>query len=98
MKKKYLITIKFQLCLGYVVATPSHKEYIGKLMADKVVDTYSVSIENEKSFITVNASSLIAAEKIVKSSPLSKYWNYEIDEIQVHEKPEALLKPELCYN
>jgi uncharacterized protein (DUF111 family) len=81
MKKKYFITINFNLCLGYVLDTPTHKRYINQLIKDNVVDNYQVSIESQKSFLTINAMDANGVDVILQQSPLWKYWKYEIDEI-----------------
>jgi len=40
-------------------------------------------METQRSWITLNAESKKEVEKILKKSPLFKFWTYEIDELFV---------------
>jgi len=48
-----------------------------------VIDHYAVSMETQRSWITLNAEDKKEVEKILKKSPLFKFWTFEIDELFV---------------
>jgi len=42
-----------------------------------------VSMESQRVWVTLNAETKSEVEKILKKSPVFKYWTYEIDELFV---------------
>ena len=62
---------------------PPHRTYINFLINKGVIDHYAVSMETQRSWITLNAKDKKEVEKILKKSPLFKYWTFEIDELFV---------------
>lgn len=62
---------------------PAHRTYINFLINKGKVDHYAVSMETQRSWITVNAENKKEVNKIIGKSPLSKFWTYEIDELFV---------------
>ena len=81
MTKKYFVSISFDLCLGYVLELPYNKQYMAKLIAANVVESYQESISQQKSFITIKALNLEVVNNIIEGSPLKQYWSYEINEV-----------------
>lgn len=62
---------------------PSHRTYINYLINNKTIDQYAVSMETQRSWITIHAADKKEVEKLLKKSPLYPYWTYEIDELFV---------------
>lgn len=62
---------------------PPHRTYINYLINKGTIDHYAVSMESQRSWITMNAEDKEAVTKILEKSPLSKFWNWEIDELFV---------------
>ncbi len=83
MMKKYQVTIKFTWNDEFAALIPSHRTYINMLINKNVIDHYVVSMESQRVWITLNAETKTAVEKILKKSPLYFYWIYEIDELFV---------------
>jgi hypothetical protein len=48
-----------------------------------VIENYAVSLETQRSWITLNGESKEDIEEILEGSPLYKFWEYEIDELFV---------------
>ena len=81
--KKYQVTIKFEITQEFMDAVPPHRTYINYLINKDVVDQYAVSMESQRVWITLNAEDKDEVEKILKKSPLYKFWTFEIDELFV---------------
>ncbi|MBL7731031.1 MAG: hypothetical protein JNM88_07625 [Chitinophagaceae bacterium] len=81
--QKYLATIHFKMSDEFMELVPPHRTYINFLINKGTIDHYAVSMESQRSWITLNAESKKDVEKILKKSPLSKFWTYEIDELFV---------------
>ena len=64
---------------------PPHRTYINYLLNKGIIETYSVSMESQQSWITVNAYSKTEVEDVLQKSPLSKYWSFEIVELFVYD-------------
>lgn len=62
---------------------PEHRNYINLFINNTTIDHYAVSMETQRSWITLNAESKKEVEKILKKSPLFKFWTFEIDELFV---------------
>jgi hypothetical protein len=81
--KKYQVTISFEWNEEFASLIPPHRTYINMLINKNVIDHYVVSMESQRVWVTLNAESKTEVEKILKKSPLHKYWTYEIDELFV---------------
>ena len=81
--KKFQVTIHFNWNEDFAALIPSHRTYINMLINKNVIDHYVVSMESQRVWITLNAETKNAVEKILKKSPLYSFWTYEIDELFV---------------
>ncbi len=64
---------------------PPHRTYINYLFNKGVIETYSVSMESQQSWITINADTKTEVEDILQKSPLCKYWRFEVVELFVYD-------------
>jgi hypothetical protein len=83
--KKYQSIISFDMDEEFMTLVPAHRTYINFLLNKGIVETYSVSMETQQSWIVMNAYSKTEVEEVLKKSPLSKYWSYEIVELFVYD-------------
>ena len=81
--QKYQVTIHFEMNDEFMDLVPPHRTYINFLINKGIIDHYAVSMETQRSWITFNAENKKEVEKILKKSPLSKFWTFEIDELFV---------------
>jgi hypothetical protein len=70
---------------------PPHRTYINYLLNKGIIDTYAVSMEVQKSWITINANDKKQVIDYLDKSPLSKYWDYEIVELFVYDSQSTRL-------
>ena len=89
--KKYQAIISFEMDEEFMSLVPPHRTYINYLLNKGIIDTYSVSMEVQNSWITLNANTKKEVEDILDKSPLSKYWNYEIVELFVYDSQSTRL-------
>ena len=82
---KYQVTIHFEMNDDFMALVPPHRVYINSLIEKNVIDYYSVSMETQRSWWIVNAATKKEVEKLLKKSPLYKYWTVEIDELFVYD-------------
>jgi muconolactone delta-isomerase len=80
---KFQVTIYFSMDDDFMALVPPHRTYINYLINKGIIDTYSVSLESQRSWMVVNAASKPDVERILAKSPLFKYWTFEIDELFV---------------
>ncbi len=81
--KKYQATIQFEMQDDFTELVAPHRTYINYLINKEIVDQYVVSMETQTVWITLNASSKEQVEKLLKKSPLYKFWSYTIHELFV---------------
>ena len=81
--QKYQVTIQFEMSDDFMDLVPPHRTYINYLINKGTIDHYAVSMETQRSWITINAEDKEEVDKLLKKSPLYKYWTLEIDELFV---------------
>jgi len=67
----------------FMVLVPSHRTYINHLIEKGVIDQYLVTMESQRTWITISAKDKEEVEQYLIKSPLYKYWTYDIDELFV---------------
>jgi hypothetical protein len=80
---KFQVTIQFEITDDFMNFVPPHRTYINYCINKGIIDHYAVSMETQRSWITLNATDKKDVEKILKKSPLFQFWSYEIDELFV---------------
>ena len=81
--QKYHVTIQFEMSDEFMDLVPAHRTYINYLINKGTIDHYAVSMETQRSWITLNAENKEEVKKLLKKSPLFKFWTFEIDELFV---------------
>ena len=82
---KYQAIISFDMDEEFMTLVPSHRTYINYLFNKGVIDSYSVSMESQQSWIAISANNKNEVEEILQKSPLFKYWRFEIVELFVYD-------------
>ena len=80
---KFQVTIKFKMDDEFMTLVPSHRTYINHLIEKGVIDQYLVTMETQRTWITMSAKNKKEVEQYLIKSPLYKYWVYDIDELFV---------------
>ncbi|TAD85599.1 MAG: hypothetical protein EAY75_11045 [Bacteroidetes bacterium] len=80
---KYQVTLKFYMDDDFMALVPPHRTYINYLINKGVIDTYTVSLESQRSWMVINGRTRAEIEDLLKKSPLYRYWSIEIDELYV---------------
>jgi len=83
--KKYQAIISFDMDEEFMTLVPPHRTYINHLLTKGVIETYTVSMETQQSWIVVNSNTKLDVEEVLKASPLYKYWSMEIVELFVYD-------------
>lgn len=79
----YHVTIQFEMSEEFMSLVPPHRTYINLLINKGIVEHYAVSLETQRAWITLQAEDKKAVEKILRKSPLYKFWTFETDELFV---------------
>ena len=94
---KFQVTIEFDMTDDFLELVPEHRNYVNHLINEGLIDHYAVSMETLRSWVTINAEDKDEVIRILRRSPLYKYWTYEIDELFVLDGQSYRL-PELHLN
>jgi hypothetical protein len=82
-KKKFQVTISFELNDATNALIPKHRKYINSLINKAIIDHYAVSLESKRIWITINAEDKATVDEYLAKSPLFEFWIYEVDELFV---------------
>lgn len=82
---KYQVTIHFEMDEDFMGHVPAHRVIINDFIEKGILDYYSVSMETLRSWMIINAHHKNEVKKLLKQSPLHKYWTIEIDELFVYD-------------
>jgi hypothetical protein len=80
---KYQVTISFEMDEQFMTLVPAHRTYINYLINKGIIDSYTVSLESQRSWIIINAINKKEVEDYLNRSPLYRYWTCEVDELYV---------------
>ena len=94
---KYQVTIHFEMDDAFMSLVPQHREYINTLIDKGTIDYYSVSMETQRCWMIINATSKKEVEDYLDKTPLHKYWTIEVDELFVYDSQTYRL-PALQFN
>jgi len=81
--RKFQVTIEFKMDEEFMSLVPAHRTYITQLIEKGVIDQYVVTMETQRTWITLSAKDKTEVDQYLVKSPLYKYWTYEIDELFV---------------
>lgn len=81
--KKYIVIAHFEWNEEAMQAIPEHREYINTLIDDQVIEHYTVSMEVQTVWITINASTKTEVKKILSRSPFKKFWKLQVNELMI---------------
>lgn len=81
--KKYLLIATFDWTDDMMKMVPKHRELVDSLIDDQVIDHYTVSMEIQTVWITLNAKTKRDAKRYLASSPLYKHWIITVHELMV---------------
>ena len=82
---KYQVTIQFEMDENFMNLVPAHRILINNFIEKGTIDYYAVSMETQRCWMIMNASSKIAVENYLMKTRLYKYWTVEIDELFVYD-------------
>ena len=82
---KYQITIHFEMDDDFMSLVPEHRKIVDNLIDKGIMDYYSVSMETQRCWMIINATSKTEVEDYLLTTPLHKYWTIEIDELFVYD-------------
>lgn len=66
----------------FIALIPSHRAFINRLLAEKVVEVYAISSDRSRGWVTINGDDAAAVRAVVEQFPLYRYLHsVEIDEL-----------------
>jgi hypothetical protein len=82
---KYQVTVFFSVDEEFMSLVPKHRTIINELILKCVIDSYAISAEVGRGWITMNARDKSDIHKILERSPLYPYFELEIDQLMVYD-------------
>ena len=66
----------------FIALIPRHREFINRLLNEKIVETYAISSDRSRGWVTINGDDEAAVRAVVEQFPLYQYLHgVEIDEL-----------------
>ncbi|MDB5233925.1 MAG: hypothetical protein JWR44_918 [Hymenobacter sp.] len=70
----------------FIALIPRHRDFINRLLNEKVVELYAISSDRSRGWITVNGDDAAAVQAVIEQFPLYQYLHgVEIDELFVYD-------------
>lgn len=82
---KYQVTVFFSVDEEFMNLVPKHRGVISDLILKGVIDSYAISAEVGRGWITMNGKDKSDIRKQLERSPLYKYFELEIDQLMVYD-------------
>ena len=83
--QKYQAIVHFEMDGEFMSLVPAHRTYINSLINKNAIDSYAVSMESQRVWITVNAETKEEVSEMLAGSPLHRYWTIEVEELFVYD-------------
>jgi hypothetical protein len=66
----------------FIALIPRHRDFINRLLNEKIVETYAISSDRSRGWVTMNGDDEAAVRAVVEQFPLYHYMHgVEIDEL-----------------
>lgn len=66
----------------FMALIPRHRSLINRLLSEKVIETYAISADRRRGWVTINGDDAGAVRAVVEEFPLYRYFQgIEIDEL-----------------
>lgn len=83
---QYMVTFELPIpfTTDFIELIPEQRDVINTLLAEQKIQSYSLSMNRDKLWCMVNASSKYEVINIVNTFPLIDYMPYEVAELMFH--------------
>lgn len=66
----------------FIALIPRHRDFINRLLNEKVVEAYAISSDRSRGWVTMNGDDAAAVQAVVEQFPLYQFFQgVEIDEL-----------------
>ena len=66
----------------FIALIPRHREFINRLLNEKIIETYAISSDRSRGWVTINGDDEAAVRAVVEQFPLYHFMHgVEIDEL-----------------
>ncbi len=66
----------------FIALIPRHRDFISRLLNEKIVETYAISSDRSRGWVTINGDDEAAVRAVVEQFPLYHFMHgVEIDEL-----------------
>ncbi|MGI4886534.1 MAG: hypothetical protein ACRYFR_16390 [Janthinobacterium lividum] len=66
----------------FLALIPRHRSVINRLLSEKVIETYAISADRRRGWVTINGNDAATVRAVVEQFPLYRYFHgIEIDEL-----------------
>lgn len=79
---------------NFIALIPRHREFINRLLNEKIVETYAISSDRSRGWVTINGDDAAAVRAVVEQFPLYHYLHgVEIDELFIFDSAASRFPP-----
>jgi len=74
----------------FIALIPTHRQFINKLLAEHVIESYAISADRSRGWVTINGDDAASVRAIVAQFPLYEYLRQiEVDELFIFDSAAA---------
>ena len=78
----------------FIAIIPRHRDFINRLLNDKIVESYAISSDRSRGWVTMNGDDAAAVQALVEQFPLYRFLRgVEIDELFIFDSTASRFPP-----
>ncbi len=78
----------------FIALIPTHRQFINQLLAERIIETYAISADRSRGWVTMNADDAAEVQAVVEQFPLYRYFGrIEVDELFIFDSAATRFPP-----
>ncbi|HET9505165.1 MAG TPA: hypothetical protein VFO93_16600 [Hymenobacter sp.] len=78
----------------FIALIPTHRQFINQLLAERIIESYAISADRSRGWVTLHADDAAEVRAVVEQFPLYRYFGQiEVDELFIFDSAATRFPP-----